>query len=32
VQGDLDRFKTFLEARGTESGGWRGDVDPPPTV
>ncbi len=24
--GDLKRFKSFIEARGTESGGWRGDV------
>ncbi len=27
VTGDLDRFKKFMEARGTETGGWRGDVD-----
>jgi uncharacterized membrane protein len=26
VKGDLDRFKKFIESRGTESGGWRGDV------
>lgn len=26
--GDLDRFKTFIEARGTETGGWRGEVKP----
>ena len=26
--GDLDRFKSFIEARGTETGGWRGDVSP----
>ena len=26
VKGDLDRFKDFIESRGTESGGWRGDV------
>ena len=26
VKGDLDRFKQFIESRGTESGGWRGDV------
>ena len=24
---DLKRFKTFIEARGTETGGWRGNVD-----
>lgn len=30
VQGDLERFKTFLEARdGNETGAWRGDIDPP---
>lgn len=30
VQGDLDRFKTFVEQRGgTETGAWRGDVDRP---
>jgi uncharacterized membrane protein len=26
VSSDLDRFKEFIETRGTESGGWRGDV------
>ena len=26
VKGDLERFKDFIEARGTESGGWRGEV------
>lgn len=26
VQGDLDRFKEFIEARGLESGGWRGEI------
>ena len=26
VSRDLDRFKEFIEARGTESGAWRGDV------
>jgi len=26
VQGDLERFKEFIEARGTETGGWRGQV------
>jgi len=29
VQGDLERFKKFIEQRGTESGGWRGDVERP---
>ena len=26
VQGDLKRFKELIEARGDESGAWRGDV------
>ena len=26
VQSDLDRFKDFIEARGRETGAWRGDV------
>lgn len=26
VQGDLDRFKEFIEARGRETGGWRGEI------
>jgi HSP20 family molecular chaperone IbpA len=26
VQGDLDRFKRFIEARGRETGQWRGEV------
>ena len=26
VQGDLDRFKEFIEARGQETGAWRGSV------
>jgi uncharacterized membrane protein len=30
--GDLKRFKEFIEARGTESGAWRGEVDRPPTA
>jgi uncharacterized membrane protein len=25
--GDLERFKEFIEARGRETGGWRGEVD-----
>ena len=24
--GDLERFKTFIEDRGSETGGWRGEV------
>lgn len=27
VEGDLERFKEFIEARGTETGGWRGSVE-----
>ncbi|HET8784236.1 MAG TPA: SRPBCC family protein [Candidatus Limnocylindrales bacterium] len=27
VQGDLERFKEFIESRGTESGAWRGEVE-----
>ena len=26
VKGDLERFKEFIEARGRETGGWRGTV------
>jgi uncharacterized membrane protein len=26
VEGDLKRFKEFIESRGTETGGWRGTV------
>jgi uncharacterized membrane protein len=29
VQGDLGRFKEFIESRGAEEGGWRGQVDRP---
>jgi uncharacterized membrane protein len=25
--GDLERFKSFIESRGSETGGWRGNVD-----
>ncbi len=28
VKGDLERFKEYVERRGTESGAWRGDVEP----
>ena len=27
TKGDLERFKTFIEERGTETGAWRGEVD-----
>jgi uncharacterized membrane protein len=30
VKGDLERFKDFIEARGSESGAWRGEVDAKP--
>ena len=29
VSGDLQRFKEFIEARGRETGAWRGQVDAP---
>jgi uncharacterized membrane protein len=29
AEGDLERFKHFIENRGTETGAWRGDVDRP---
>ena len=29
VKGDLERFKDFIESRGTETGAWRGEVDRP---
>lgn len=29
VETDLRRFKEFIEARGSESGAWRGQVDQP---
>jgi hypothetical protein len=27
---DLKRFRSFIEDHGTETGAWRGEVDPPP--
>lgn len=27
AKGDLERFKEFIEARGSETGAWRGEVD-----
>jgi hypothetical protein len=27
VKGDLDRFRDFIERRGTATGGWRGEVE-----
>ena len=29
VAGDLERFKAFIEARGQETGAWRGEVERP---
>ena len=26
VEGDLERFKEFIESRGSETGGWRGQI------
>ncbi|HVL03922.1 MAG TPA: SRPBCC family protein [Acidimicrobiales bacterium] len=26
IQGDLERFKEFIESRGTETGAWRGEI------
>ncbi len=31
ARGDLDRFKEFIEARGAESGAWRGEVPRQPS-
>lgn len=28
VQGDLERFKKFIEERGAETGAWRGEIKP----
>jgi len=27
AESDLQKFKTFIESRGTETGGWRGDLE-----
>jgi hypothetical protein len=27
VRSDAARFKEFIESRGSQTGGWRGDVD-----
>jgi hypothetical protein len=29
VKGDLERFKEYIESRGSESGAWRGEVEAP---
>jgi len=31
VKGDLERFKQFIEERGSETGAWRGKIDQPNT-
>ena len=31
VDGDLERFKKFIEAYGQETGGWRGEIGEQPT-
>ena len=31
TKGDLERFKGFIEARGVETGAWRGEVEQDPT-
>jgi uncharacterized membrane protein len=32
VRGDLERFKEFIESRGQETGGWRGEIKEGTTV
>ena len=32
VKGDLQRFKEFIEGRGSETGSWRGEVEQDPTA
>jgi len=29
VKGDMERFKEYIEGRGTETGAWRGEVEAP---
>jgi len=29
VKGDLERFKEFIEERGTPTGAWRGEIENP---
>jgi uncharacterized membrane protein len=31
AKGDMERFKEFIESRGTETGAWRGEVHQDPT-
>jgi len=28
IKGDLQRFKEFIESRGSETGAWRGEINP----
>jgi uncharacterized membrane protein len=30
TKSDLERFKKFIESRGTETGAWRGEIDDQP--
>jgi len=32
VKGDLERFKAFIEERGSATGAWRGEVEQDPTT
>ena len=32
VEGDLERFKRFVEERGSETGAWRGEIHPGDTT
>ena len=32
TKGDLERFKKFIESRGSETGAWRGEVELDPTA
>ena len=32
VKGDLERFKTFIESQGLETGGWRGTIQEHPEL
>jgi len=29
AEGDLERFKAFIETNGSATGGWRGNIDSP---
>jgi uncharacterized membrane protein len=31
AKGDLERFKGYIEDRGSQTGAWRGEVEPPPS-